>query len=75
MITADALHTLAQQAQAITDRGGHYVFTVKANARTLHTQMAQAGWARRKPQHHLKEESPRTHQHLGDHHHDHTRVH
>src|SRR5699024_11084452 len=29
VVTADALHTLAQQATAITDRGGHYLFTVK----------------------------------------------
>ncbi|GFZ93350.1 ISAs1 family transposase [Nesterenkonia alkaliphila] len=49
VITADAMHTLAQQARAVTDAGGHYLFTVKTNAKTLHTQISQAGWARRKP--------------------------
>ena len=48
---------MVQQAQAITDRGGHYLLTVKTNAKTLHTQIAQAGWARRKPQHHLREKA------------------
>lgn len=50
VITADALHTLAQQAQAITGRRGHYLFTVKTNAKTLHTQIASANWAFNQPQ-------------------------
>lgn len=57
VITADALHTLAQQAQAITSRGGHYLFTVKTNAKTMHAQIAQAGWARCKRQHRLREKA------------------
>lgn len=50
VITADALHALAQRATAFTIRGGHYLFTVKTDAKTLHRQISQAGWARRKPQ-------------------------
>lgn len=50
VITVDALHTLAQQAHAIVDRGGHYVFTVKTNARSLYQAINDVGWSRRKPQ-------------------------
>src|SRR5699024_1076044 len=57
VITADALHTLDQQATAITGRGGHYLFTVKTNAKRLHTQIGQAGWARRKPQYRTREKA------------------
>ena len=57
VITADALHTLHQQATAITSRGGHYLFTVKTNAKTLHTQISQAGWGRRKPRHQKREKA------------------
>ena len=57
VITADALHTLAQQAQVVTDAGGHYLFTVKTNAKKLHTQISQAGWANRKPQYHRQEKA------------------
>lgn len=57
VITADALHTLAQQATAITGRGGHYLFTVKTNAKRLHTQISQAGWAGRKPQYRHREKA------------------
>ena len=57
VITADALHTLAQQAEAITARGGHYLFTVKTNAKSLHTQLAQASWARTDPQYTCNEKA------------------
>lgn len=50
VITVDALHTLAQQATAITSRGGHYLFTVKTNAKALHTSIDSVGWSRRTPQ-------------------------
>lgn len=43
VITVDALHTLAQQAHAIGDRGGHYVFTVKTNAKALHQAINDVG--------------------------------
>lgn len=48
VVTADALHTLAQQATAITDRGGHYLLTVKSNAKQLYDQIAACRWTRRK---------------------------
>ena len=57
MITADAMHTLTQQATAITDAGGHYLFTVKTNSKALHTQISQAGWAQRKPQYTHREKA------------------
>lgn len=50
VITVDALHTLAQQAHVIVDRGGHYVFTVKTNARSLYQAINDVGWSRRTPQ-------------------------
>lgn len=43
MITADAIHTLAQQVQVVTDAGGHYLLTVKTNAKKLYTQISQPG--------------------------------
>lgn len=57
VITADALHTHAQQAEAITARGGHYLFTVKTNAKALHAQIASASWARRAPQYRAREKA------------------
>lgn len=57
VITADALHTLPQQAQAITDRGGHYLFTVKTNAKALHQNASSIGWAARTPQHRAQEKA------------------
>jgi predicted transposase YbfD/YdcC len=35
VVTLDALHTIRQSAQAIRDRGAHYVMTVKGNTPTL----------------------------------------
>lgn len=57
VITADALHTLPQQAHAITSRGGHYLFTVKANAKTLRSQIASANWAPNQPQYRTSEKA------------------
>lgn len=57
VITADAMHTLTQQAQAVTDAGGHYLFTVKINSKRLHTSISQAGWAHRKPQYTHREKA------------------
>lgn len=57
VITADALHTLAQQARAITGRGGHYLFTVKTNAKALRAQIASSNWARNPPQHRTREKA------------------
>lgn len=57
VITADALHTLAQQATAITDRGGHYLFTVKTNAKRLHTQISSVSWSRTRPQYRAAEKA------------------
>jgi hypothetical protein len=64
VITADALHTLAQQATAITSRGGHYLFTVKTNARTLYQAINDVGWSRRRPQYQHTEKGPREDQQL-----------
>lgn len=57
VVTADALHTLAQQAEAITTRGGRYVFTVKTNAKTLHEQIAASAWSRTRPQYTRREKA------------------
>jgi predicted transposase YbfD/YdcC len=57
VITADALHTLAQQAEAIVDRGGQYVFTVKTNAKALHQAINDVGWSKRAPQYHHTEKA------------------
>ncbi len=51
VITADALHTLPQQADAIISRGGHYLFTVKHNAKALHREISATSWSRHQPQH------------------------
>lgn len=57
VVTADALHTLAQQAEAIVARGGHYVFTVKTNARSLYQAINDVGWSKRTPQYHHTEKA------------------
>jgi predicted transposase YbfD/YdcC len=44
VITVDALHTLPQQAEAIMQRGGHYLFTVKGNAKKLRERISEAPW-------------------------------
>jgi predicted transposase YbfD/YdcC len=55
VVTADALHTLAQQAEALHARGAHYVFTVKANQPSLRDRIASQTWASLPPQHTLRE--------------------
>lgn len=57
VITVDALHTLAQQAEAITSRGGQYLFTVKTNARALYNSIDSVGWSRRTAQYHHQEKA------------------
>jgi predicted transposase YbfD/YdcC len=44
VITADALHTQDRHAHWLHDRGAYYVFVVKANRPTLHTQLAGLPW-------------------------------
>jgi predicted transposase YbfD/YdcC len=39
VITADAMHTHADFAQAVLDQGGHYLLVVKANQPLLHTDL------------------------------------
>jgi predicted transposase YbfD/YdcC len=46
VITADALHTQTTTATYITDRGGHYVFTVKANQPGLFARCKALPWAK-----------------------------
>ncbi len=55
IVTADALHTLGQQAEALHARGAHYVFTVKANQPGLRDRIASQTWAVLAPQHTLRE--------------------
>lgn len=57
VVTADALHTLGQQANAIHERGAHYVFTVKANQPGLRERIASQTWAQLKPQHTVMEKA------------------
>lgn len=57
VITADALHTQARQAQAITARGGYYVFTVKANQPRLRDRIASQGWSKRQPSYQRREKT------------------
>lgn len=45
VVTADALHTLGQQAEALHARGAHYVFTVKRNQPGLRNRIASQTWA------------------------------
>jgi predicted transposase YbfD/YdcC len=44
VVTADALHTTRDNARYLTNRGGHYVFTVKKNQHRLHTLLAGLSW-------------------------------
>lgn len=44
IVTADALHTQREHAEYVTGRGGHYLFTVKANQPTLHAQLKTLPW-------------------------------
>ncbi len=44
VITADALHTQDRHARWLHTRGAHYVFIVKGNRPTLHTQLADLPW-------------------------------
>ena len=45
VVTADALHCQREHATWLHDRGGHYVFTVKANQPTLRRAPAALPWA------------------------------
>jgi len=45
LITADALHCQRGHAEFLTARGGHYLFTVKANQPTLRTAVRRLPWA------------------------------
>lgn len=44
VVTMDALHTQTDTATLITEAGGDYVFTVKANTPTLHRQLKALPW-------------------------------
>jgi predicted transposase YbfD/YdcC len=45
LITADALHTQTAHADyLVTERGAHYLLTVKRNQPTLHTQLVSLPW-------------------------------
>jgi len=46
VVTADAMHTQTTTAAYITGRGGHYVFTVKANQRGLFVRCKALPWAK-----------------------------
>lgn len=45
VVTLDAMHTQIDTATAITNSGGDYVFTVKANMPTLHGRLKKLPWA------------------------------
>src|SRR4051812_4797679 len=45
VITADALHCQREHARWLHERGGHYLFTVKANQPTLRRAVAALPWA------------------------------
>ncbi len=45
VLTADALHCQREHATWLRDRGGHYLFTVKANQPTLRRALAGLPWA------------------------------
>jgi predicted transposase YbfD/YdcC len=45
LITADALHCQRGHADFLADRGGHYLFTVKANQPTLRAAVRRLPWA------------------------------
>lgn len=44
IVTADALHTQREHAEYLIGRGGHYLFTVKANQPKLHAQLMALPW-------------------------------
>ncbi|MEV2279494.1 ISAs1 family transposase [Nocardiopsis sp. NPDC049922] len=44
LITADALHTVADHATYLLERGAHYLIYVKGNRPTLHEQLAALPW-------------------------------
>lgn len=44
VVTLDAMHTQTDTATTITDAGGDYVFTVKANMPTLHHNLKKLPW-------------------------------
>jgi predicted transposase YbfD/YdcC len=46
VITADAMHTQTTTTTYLTSRGGHYVFTVKANQPGLFTRCKALPWAK-----------------------------
>ncbi|HVI36884.1 MAG TPA: ISAs1 family transposase [Gaiellales bacterium] len=45
LVTADALHCQRAHAEYLHARGGHYLFTVKANQPTLRRALARLPWA------------------------------
>jgi predicted transposase YbfD/YdcC len=45
LITADALHCQRTHAEFLTTRGGHYLFTVKANQPTVRAAVRRLPWA------------------------------
>ena len=45
VVTVDAMHTQTDTARQITDAGGDYVFTVKANQPSLHAACKKLPWA------------------------------
>lgn len=45
VVTLDAMHTQTDTATVITDAGGDYVFTVKANMPTLYGKLKKLPWA------------------------------
>ena len=44
VVTADAMHTQVDTAQWITQRGGHYLLTVKDNQKTLRRTLKALPW-------------------------------
>ena len=44
LVTADALHCQRTHVQFLADRGGHYLFTVKANQPLLRRALARMPW-------------------------------
>jgi predicted transposase YbfD/YdcC len=44
VVSVDAMHTQTDTAAAITNAGGDYVFTIKANQPTLHRQVKALPW-------------------------------
>jgi predicted transposase YbfD/YdcC len=62
LITADALHCQRGHAEFLTARGGHYLFTVKANQPTLRRALRRLPWvtapgSRRRERGHGRRES------------------